>query len=409
MAKKNTYVPWEEDELNILKEKSGILPAEEIAKMLGRAVSAVRDKQEELGLIKRRKRSAAEKWKEKDLEKLRELAPTYSVEELSKKFSKSRSEIDKVRKELGIQCKNAMPPWTPAEVQKLRELAPYSTTNELAAALGKTNMSVAAKMRRLGIVCKAAGKPHTSWTKDQIDLLIQLAPEHTVSELGKIMSKPISTIYRELKERDIPCKKGRSPKWSKEEEDLLRELAPSHTKEELAQIFGRSELGILGKMVRLNLTFKKRWNSWTEKEIEQLLSLYPQHNIYEISEILGTHTVTSVRHKLRENGIKVSTDTADSTRQRWTPEEMEKLIELAPTHTVKELGDILGRPITSVKMKMRRQGIQCKTKGREWSAEEIEVLRQLYPTHSDKEVGAILGRSIHAVKQRRMILRFMKK
>ena len=58
MAKKNTYVPWEEDELNILKEKSGILSAEEIAKMLGRAVSAVRDKQEELGLIKRRKRKA---------------------------------------------------------------------------------------------------------------------------------------------------------------------------------------------------------------------------------------------------------------------------------------------------------------------------------------------------------------
>lgn len=90
-------------------------------------------------------------------------------------------------------------------------------------------------------------------------------------------------------------------------------------------------------------------------------------------------------------------------QQTWERYELDFIVEVASTMTLKEIADKLERTQDSVKNKATYLGITIHSaKGwNPWTPEQSE----LFSSHSDKEISLITGRSERAVATKRYNLR----
>jgi len=96
--------------------------------------------------------------------------------------------------------------------------------------------------------------------------------------------------------------------------------------------------------------------------------------------------------------------------RRWTKEEEEKLRELYPYKTNKEIALELKRSERAIRRKAEELGLRkdpsffkevCnRRKDRKpWTDKEIEILRKLYPIKATEDISRILNRSVYAIKR----------
>ena len=90
-------------------------------------------------------------------------------------------------------------------------------------------------------------------------------------------------------------------------------------------------------------------------------------------------------------------------QQMWERYEMDFLIEVASTMTLKEISEKLERTEGAIKNKASYLGITIlSTKGwNPWTPEQTA----LFGTHSDKEISLITGRSLRSVCSKRYQLK----
>jgi hypothetical protein len=81
----------------------------------------------------------------------------------------------------------------------------------------------------------------------------------------------------------------------------------------------------------------------------------------------------------------------------WTPEELEKLREIYPRTTRREVARILGRSEGSVQGKVKYLGLRRVRNYKPWTETNIAEFRLLYPVNFSAEIAKRLGRSIISI------------
>lgn len=89
---------------------------------------------------------------------------------------------------------------------------------------------------------------------------------------------------------------------------------------------------------------------------------------------------------------------AHSNEKRWSHADVERLHALAPGKTVKELADLLKRPVSSIAEMLRLFELKAKAnngcgRGRFWTDEEVQFLKDNWFSKSTAQLARELGRS----------------
>lgn len=92
------------------------------------------------------------------------------------------------------------------------------------------------------------------------------------------------------------------------------------------------------------------------------------------------------------------------TRRKWSEEDVEYLKENINRYTYRELAQILGRSLETLKTKVRALGLKKDNASKKWSEEDVEYLKENINRYSYQELAQILGRSTNACAYKAMML-----
>jgi hypothetical protein len=115
---------------------------------------------------------------------------------------------------------------------------------------------------------------------------------------------------------------------------------------------------------------------WSKDEIEQLKILYQNHSVKEIAELLGK-SIHSVRWNIHKIGLQ-------GKAQRWSKEEDEILASLFPTKTAEYIRSLLpNRSLGSIYVRAEQKNIK---KSSFWTEEEQKRLCNGYTNFDTEEI-----------------------
>jgi hypothetical protein len=149
--------------------------AAEIAKALGRSLSAIRTRRQELSLT----RAAGRPWSDEELETLRAAAvadPPIVDSEVARKLRRARSEVARKRRELGF-IRGAVRKWTAEEEEAIRAAdaaRPQLPLTELAEQLGRSLEGVCRKRDRMGLPRRRRHKTRRKLTRADVEKVGEL-------------------------------------------------------------------------------------------------------------------------------------------------------------------------------------------------------------------------------------------
>jgi len=144
--KTRQWRPWSADEVKLLYELHQNQPLQSIADILGRSLETVSQKALGLGL---RKCKFYPPWSIQEETLLKELYyPTNTVKDVAKRIGRSVSAVRQKARLLGLSDGHA---WSKKELNLLRKLYPSKTAQEIANQIGRTVGVVRLKVFRLGL------------------------------------------------------------------------------------------------------------------------------------------------------------------------------------------------------------------------------------------------------------------
>ncbi len=151
--------PWEEDEVQELKRYIGATTQEVIARIMGRSEKDVGNKLADLGRVQQTGR-----WAPQEVGDFKRLYGTRTDEALALIFGRSIESIRRVaqrhclakdkaflRKLAGGEQSSRMPRWKEEELELLREFYPQSSNLDIAQRLNRSVKSVVSKAHNLGL------------------------------------------------------------------------------------------------------------------------------------------------------------------------------------------------------------------------------------------------------------------
>lgn len=144
-----------------------------------------------------------------------------------------------------------------------------------------------------------------------------------------------------------------------DDEDLRRMRAEGCTYREIADELGFTKRAVGHRARKLGLVVQQR-PPWTADEVQRLREgLDRGLTRAECSAYVGTRSVSAVSTKLTALGWRsgLQTDISGKRTRMWTPEEDEKLRELAPHWNRLSLARQLGRSPQATSHRLRRLGL----------------------------------------------------
>ena len=119
--------------------------------------------------------------------------------ELAKKIGRSKSSIDKIKRELGVN--NKIVEWTEDELKTLKELYPITDTKELSKKhlTRWSDKQIRAKANSLGI---KKNDYWVEWSNEEIEIL-KSSETLTIREISDKLNKDQSAIERKMKSLDL--------------------------------------------------------------------------------------------------------------------------------------------------------------------------------------------------------------
>jgi len=163
---------WTEEEIQLLKKLYPIKFNREIASILGRSIYSIEKQANRLGLkkkpivfkkgtIKMLRKNEMKPWSKKDIEKLKRLYPNLPTDEVAKILGRTVKAVKHKAYALGIKKqrdyfvrngkKINRKRWTDEEIKILRELYPKESAKSIAKKLGRPVNSIWIKAERLGL------------------------------------------------------------------------------------------------------------------------------------------------------------------------------------------------------------------------------------------------------------------
>ena len=125
--KKNTWVAWSEDEIKLLKKLFLSGGAREIAKQIGRPLTAVKQKAYSMGIRTRAHRL----WSANEMELLKTLYQDENVQGIAAKLGRPKQAVTHKAYRIGI-TKEKYPPWSNHDISLLKKMYPDNSPQDIA-------------------------------------------------------------------------------------------------------------------------------------------------------------------------------------------------------------------------------------------------------------------------------------
>ena len=387
---------WTEEEIAILKEYAPKCHYTELVKVLpNRTIEAINLRAHMLGIelitnIHRLNDETAnyirENWEKK------------SIRELSCNLKVSLKVIYRYKKELNLPDIEKKKKWDKKNIEKLRELSKTMTIDELAGYFKTTKGTITTIAYKEDIVLINS---KIVWTQDKIELLKQLSEYSDAEEIGKILNMPVGSIRSFAKRNNIKLMKSKRKKdniWTEEEiGELISLVNQNKDLIEIINIMGKDDKNIINKAKELGLNIKTmQRKDWTKEEIEELIICSKTMKMNELVKKFN-RTSSSIKGQAKRQNITIMYD-----RKSWTEEE-EKLLEklvLIYKKNYKEIAEILGRTEDSIVVKMKKKKLSIQSDKRIWSKEEEELLIDLWGTISIEKLAKELNRTESSIRNK---------
>lgn len=246
-------------------------------------------------------------------------------------------------------------PWTKAEVAHLISLYPKNSNRDLAAGFGRPEWGIIGKAREL-----ALKKDYTDgyrrrqsldvvpWSTTEINMLRKLYPTTPNEEIAEKIGRTLDAIH--MKARRLGLRKMEF--WAKEEDELLKKLYQRLRYDHLAELLGRTTSSIMTRTNTLGL--ERKVGNWTEDETNFLKNSYSEMDFCVIAKKLG-RTEATVAQKASRIGLIQN--------HYWSERDNQRLKELYPKFTARQLAERLDHSFNSVRNKIKQLRLCKKIRG----------------------------------------------
>ena len=391
---------WNEKEVAKLRELAPTTFYKEIAKILGKSELSILKKSTKLGIkvIYARDVNSATFWTEEKEKYLLENYDKIGITELGKTIDVPYHQILKKLKEFGIEWENRK--WKEEEIQTLIEMAPTCHYTEIAKVLDRTTGSIAYKAFDLGIEVIS---DYRKFTDQEKYFTIENWDSMSGAEIARNLKCSIGQLYRLKKELNLP-NKGQNIKWTTEKIALLRKLAKTKTVSQLAKRFKSTNTAIISTASKNGIELIDSKKNWHEDEIVQLKELAQTMTVDQIVQIMKKPSY-SIRLQAKRFNIELINNKTVHTTKRWTKEQISQLEELLPNYTTIEIAEIMDKTEDAIYVKAKKLGLQVLGVRKRWTIEEEEMLINMWGNYSIELMAKRLGRTSSAITNRAFVLK----
>jgi DNA-binding CsgD family transcriptional regulator len=191
MRKKRKVQKWSASELALLKK---LYPhckcTRDVAKQLGRPLTAVRQKAYDLGIKTEKYRP----WSADELELLRELYTVKSLKDLAEQLGRSPGAVGRQAYVMGLLKESRYRVWSNEENKLLKKMFPKNTLRVIADKLGRSCSSVEKRSHKLGLRKSPSYFRYPRWSAKEIELLKKLYPHRNSQEVADKIGRSVNTV-----------------------------------------------------------------------------------------------------------------------------------------------------------------------------------------------------------------------
>lgn len=388
-----SHARWTAEEDDAVREYYLRYGPHYLARLLGRSMSAVFCRVQELNVERRRRR-----WTKTEDALLKKQYGRMPLTELVQTLGRPRKAVRVRAMELGLTV--APPPWTEEQLEQVRTLYSTVPVAEIARRVGHTSNAVMTRARELGLARRV--KPETK-------ALIRLV-------MKSIGHRPLAAIAIELgisadRVRRIAIANGYDANarwwvrtWTAREDAYLRKHHATSQYREIAQHLGRTPSMVEQRARALELPMKKRHGhdprQWLPAHDDILKRLHGKRSVEELATQLK-RSAAAVKRRMKLLGIVRKRSAVVMVRRRWRDDDIAQLVELARSEYAEEIARRLDRTVDTVLKRATLLGIAIKSmKRKRWTRAEDAVLRAEHQHRSVADIAAVIGRSVEVTGRR---------
>lgn len=205
------------------------------------------------------------------------------------------------------------------------------------------------------------------WTDDEDNYIRKNFGNITFTEMAATLNCSIATVQRRTELLGFEFKRNTVKRWTEEEIELLKLMSTKYLNKTIAKKLNRSlqEVNKKARELGITLIFKRPvWKKWKIKYLQENIN---KISLAQIEKELDVNYY-QIMEQLDELGLEYISN-------RWTDEEEQILIELAPKCYIREIAKVLNRSERAVISKANKMGIEYITLNRKFSDEEIEYIK----------------------------------
>nr|MCR4581920.1 hypothetical protein [Bacilli bacterium] len=251
---------WTDDKVKILLDNYKNMPIESLSKMLETTRPTVIKKLEDLGVTYKARRND---WTEEELKELKLVSEDFTLDELAKRFNKSKSAVEHKVYRCKLKYKrDTHIKWDVHEINKLRLLAKDHHIDEIVPLFeGKSKSTILRKLKELNYDYvhhnMQMNEEQKQFIRDNYNTLSQ-------PEIGLKIGVSVTTVRNFMKSEGL---KKDIIKWTEEKIDELRELAKCNSIDVLANHFNTTEASIKSVAFKNNIKITTRRFIWNDELI----------------------------------------------------------------------------------------------------------------------------------------------
>lgn len=353
----------------------------EMASYIGCAITTVQNRAKKLGFEVEHK--TARRWNNEEIELLKVMAPKYLNKTIARKLNRSTNELNKKARELGIELIFKRPIWKKWKVKFLRENISLLPLAQIQRELGVNYYQIMDKLDELGIEYS-----NNFWSKEEIDILVELSSKVYIRELAKILNRTEGAIITKANKMGldyITLKRN----YTNEELQYIKDNWGIIPVSDIARNLGVSRIMIQAQADKMNLPKlgNNPYKKWTEEELTKLRRLSSKKSITELARCFDTtnEAIITVAYK---NGIYLNDD-----KIHWSEEDNAVLRELAKTLDLSEIATKMNRATSAVRLQAERQNIKIMPNKKLWTENNNKELQALIEEgKSLLEICKIMGK-----------------
>ena len=391
---------WTEKEVAKLKELAPRLFYKEIATVLGKSELAILKKANKLGIkiIYVNDANSAAYWTGEKEKYLLENYGKIGITDLGNEIDVPYNQILKKLKEHGIEWETRT--WKEEEIKILKKMAPTCHYTEIAKVLDRSVGAIGAKAFDLAIETIS---DYRKFTDEEKLYTIENWNDISGADIARTLKCSLGQLYGLQRKSNLP-KKGQTIKWTDKKISYLRKLAKTKTISELAKRFKTTNSAITAVASKNKIELINSKDNWSEKQKQQLKELSKTMTVDQIVKIIRKPS-HSVRNQANKLDIELIKNSSVHSTKSWTKEEIKQLKDLITKYDTIEISEMMDRTEDSVYVKAKKLGLVVLGANRRWTIEDEETLQNMWGEYSISYIAKKLNRTSSAITNRAHILK----